>query len=78
MGTSVPIYRANKSALIERRTAFEFVTDFAARFLANVHVWRERSRVRRQLTAMSERDFNDMGVSWSQIDYEINTPFWRE
>lgn len=42
---------------------------------------RDRSRMRRQVMAMlavmSERDLNDMAVSWSDIEYEINKPFWE-
>lgn len=38
--------------------------------------------MRRQLAAMlavmSERDLNDMTVCWSDIENEINKPFWRE
>ncbi|MGL5164984.1 MAG: DUF1127 domain-containing protein [Afipia sp.] len=40
--------------------------------------WRRRSRERRQLGAMSERDLNDMGMSWAEVATEIKKPCWRE
>lgn len=78
MGNSVPVYPADRSSLRQRQTTFELIAAQASRCRANVRIWRERSRVRRQLAAMSECDLGDIGVSWSQIDYEINKPFWRE
>lgn len=42
---------------------------------------RERSRMRRQyaalLAVMGERGLNDMGVRRSDIEYELNKPFWE-
>ncbi|MBX9819444.1 DUF1127 domain-containing protein [Afipia birgiae] len=40
--------------------------------------WRRRIRDRRELGAMSERQLNDMGMSWPEIAFEIEKPFWRE
>jgi uncharacterized protein YjiS (DUF1127 family) len=40
--------------------------------------WRERSRVRRQLAAMNERELQDMGICRADIADEIGRPFWRE
>jgi uncharacterized protein YjiS (DUF1127 family) len=45
--------------------------------LAAVRLWRERSRTRRQLAAMSERELQDMGICRSEIADEIAHPFWR-
>jgi uncharacterized protein YjiS (DUF1127 family) len=39
--------------------------------------WRNRTRYRRALAQMSERELADIGVSWSQIAEQINRPFWR-
>jgi uncharacterized protein YjiS (DUF1127 family) len=39
--------------------------------------WRERSRVRRLLAAMSARELQDIGVSHSDIAHEIGKPFWQ-
>ncbi|MFK4385332.1 DUF1127 domain-containing protein [Bradyrhizobium sp. USDA 223] len=35
---------------------------------------RERSRVRYQLAAMTERELQDFGVSWSEIEHELRKP----
>jgi uncharacterized protein YjiS (DUF1127 family) len=40
--------------------------------------WRERSRVRRQLAVMSERELQDIGKCWPEIAYEASKPFWRK
>lgn len=40
-------------------------------------VWRDRRRQRRELTLWTERDLHDVGVSWSDIVYEAEKPFWR-
>jgi uncharacterized protein YjiS (DUF1127 family) len=39
--------------------------------------WHERSRVRRQLAAMNERELQDIGVCRADIAEEIGRPFWR-
>ncbi|MGL4260980.1 MAG: DUF1127 domain-containing protein [Afipia sp.] len=43
-----------------------------------VGMWRKRIRDRRELGAMSERQLNDIGMSWPEIAFEIEKPFWRE
>ena len=43
-----------------------------------VRMWRKRIRDRRELGAMSERQLNDIGMSWPEIAFEIEKPFWRE
>jgi uncharacterized protein YjiS (DUF1127 family) len=42
-----------------------------------VRMWRERSRGRRQLAAMSERELHDMGIGRMDAAHEIGKPFWR-
>jgi uncharacterized protein YjiS (DUF1127 family) len=42
-----------------------------------LHVWRERQRMRRELTQWTERDLHDVGLSWSDIADEAEKPFWR-
>jgi uncharacterized protein YjiS (DUF1127 family) len=39
---------------------------------------RERSRTRRQLAAMSDRELHDIGVCRAEMACEISRPFWRE
>jgi uncharacterized protein YjiS (DUF1127 family) len=41
------------------------------------HVWRQRQLDRRQLAQLSPRDLHDIGLSWSDVAYEAEKPFWR-
>jgi uncharacterized protein YjiS (DUF1127 family) len=50
---------------------------FAA-IIALVRVWRERRRVRRQLSVMSARELEDIGLCRPEITHEIGKPFWRK
>lgn len=81
MGTSVPVYPASTCAP-RARTFRGALIDTLLHLLARLRLWRERSRRRRQLAAvfaaMSERDFNDLCVPFSSIEYEANKPFWWE
>ncbi|MBR1120349.1 DUF1127 domain-containing protein [Bradyrhizobium lablabi] len=43
-----------------------------------VLTWRERSRIRRQLAVMSDRELHDMGICRAEIADETAKPFWRE
>jgi len=43
-----------------------------------VRVWRERRRVRRQLSVMSVRELSDIGLCRGEITHEIGKPFWRK
>jgi uncharacterized protein YjiS (DUF1127 family) len=40
-------------------------------------IWRQRQLQRRQLAELTERDLHDVGLSWSDIAYEAEKPFWR-
>jgi uncharacterized protein YjiS (DUF1127 family) len=42
-----------------------------------LHVWRQRYQSRRELASWSERELHDIGISWSDIAYESEKPFWR-
>jgi uncharacterized protein YjiS (DUF1127 family) len=42
-----------------------------------LHVWHERYRTRRELANWTSRDLQDIGLSWSDIAYEADKPFWR-
>jgi uncharacterized protein YjiS (DUF1127 family) len=48
-----------------------------ARVAETLHVWRQRRLQRRELARWSERDLHDVGLSWSDIVYEAEKPFWR-
>jgi len=42
-----------------------------------LHVWRQRYKSRRELASWSERELHDVGISWSDVAYEAEKPFWR-
>jgi uncharacterized protein YjiS (DUF1127 family) len=42
-----------------------------------LHVWRERQVNRRQLAQLTARELHDVGLSWSDVAYEAEKPFWR-
>ncbi len=42
-----------------------------------VHTWRQRQIQRRELAQWNERDLHDIGLSWSDVVYEAEKPFWR-
>jgi uncharacterized protein YjiS (DUF1127 family) len=48
-----------------------------ARTLDTLRVWHKRQQDRRQLAQLSARDLHDVGLSWSDIVYEAEKPFWR-
>ena len=48
-----------------------------ARIGETLHVWRKRQQDRRQLAELTARDLHDVGISWSDIVYEAEKPFWR-
>lgn len=77
MGTSVPVYPASRCAP-RRRTFREFAAGAVTYVCSRAQSWRERYRMRCHLAAMGDRDLNDLGLSPSSIEYEINKPFWRD
>ena len=48
-----------------------------ARTLETLRIWRKRQRDRQVLAQLSPRDLHDVGLSWSDIVYEAEKPFWR-
>lgn len=42
-----------------------------------LRTWRDRYRQRDELLHLSERDLNDVGVSWDDVAHEASKPFWR-
>lgn len=42
-----------------------------------LHIWRQRQIQRRELAQWTERDLHDIGLSWSDVVYEAEKPFWR-
>jgi uncharacterized protein YjiS (DUF1127 family) len=60
-----------------RRSLQYALLAIARSVLMLVATWRERSRVRRQLAVMSDRELHDMGVCRAEVADEIGRPFWR-
>jgi len=50
---------------------------FFAQLREIFHIWRQRQIQRRQLAELTARDLHDVGLSWSDIAYEAEKPFWR-
>jgi uncharacterized protein YjiS (DUF1127 family) len=42
-----------------------------------LHLWHQRQIQRRELAQWTERDLHDIGLSWSDVVYEAEKPFWR-
>lgn len=55
-------------------------TPLAGTFTAFNHVlatWRRRAKERRELSALDARTLRDLGLSASDVNFEVNKPFWR-
>ena len=50
---------------------------FLARVMKTLTVWRDRSAQRQALASLSEYQLHDIGLSRSQVSYEIEKPLWR-
>jgi uncharacterized protein YjiS (DUF1127 family) len=48
-----------------------------AQISETLHTWHHRQQQRRELTQWTERDLHDVGLSWSDVVYEAEKPFWR-
>lgn len=49
---------------------------FAA-FGAILATWRQRAKERRELAQIDSRIARDLGISPTEIQFEVNKPFWR-
>jgi uncharacterized protein YjiS (DUF1127 family) len=50
---------------------------FLAQLSDTFRTWRQRQHQRRELAQWTERDLHDIGLSWSDVVYEAEKPFWR-
>lgn len=39
--------------------------------------WRQRARQRKELSTLDSRTLRDLGLSASDVNFEVNKPFWR-
>jgi uncharacterized protein YjiS (DUF1127 family) len=49
-----------------------------ARAAETLRIWRKRSRERRALAELDERDLHDFGATRVDVFAEVRRPFWRE
>jgi uncharacterized protein YjiS (DUF1127 family) len=42
-----------------------------------LRTWRQRFEQRYELARISERDLNDVGLTWDDVAHEVDKPFWR-
>ena len=47
-----------------------------ARVGATLRLWRKRIHQKHALALLNERDWHDMGISQSDVQAELNRPFW--
>ena len=60
------------------KSTFAIVGSILTMAMTIASAWRERSRARRQLAALSDREWQDIGACWSEISAEAGKPFWRK
>jgi len=48
-----------------------------ARIGSTLRQWRQRSRERRALASLTERELADFGASTADVYRELSAPFWR-
>ncbi len=65
------------STCLHESTANHPSSALLARLGDTLHTWRQRQIQRRELAQWSERDLHDIGLSWSDVVYEAEKPFWR-
>jgi uncharacterized protein YjiS (DUF1127 family) len=53
------------------------VPSLLSEVVETLHVWHERYRTRKELSQLSARDIRDVGLSWTDVAWEANKPFWR-
>ena len=63
----ISLHYSSKAPLAGTYAAFNHI-------LAN---WRRRARERRELASLDTRTLRDLGLSSSEIQFEVNKPFWR-
>jgi uncharacterized protein YjiS (DUF1127 family) len=52
-------------------------TSFLGDLGQTLRVWRRRYVERAELAAWTDRDLNDVGLSWGDVAHEVEKPFWR-
>jgi uncharacterized protein YjiS (DUF1127 family) len=55
----------------------ELAVAVAVHAVLKLMVWQERARERRRLATLDDHMLRDIGLSRSQVEYEISKPFWQ-
>ena len=63
----ISLHYSSKAPLAGTYTAFNHI-------LAS---WRRRARERRELATLDSRTIRDLGLTTSDVQFEVNKPFWR-
>jgi uncharacterized protein YjiS (DUF1127 family) len=58
--------------------ALDRLTGSVKRAFDSVRAWRQRSRDRAELSALSDRMLSDIGITRADAVFLSNKPFWRE
>jgi uncharacterized protein YjiS (DUF1127 family) len=64
-------------ALVVAPAARPRSSHFAPSILGTLKLWRARSRSRRHLARLDDRDLADIGITHAEQLLECNKPFWR-
>ena len=65
------------STLTQETMTNHHVPGVLAQLGETFRIWRRRYQSRRELSQWTERDLHDIGLSWSDVAYEAEKPFWR-
>jgi uncharacterized protein YjiS (DUF1127 family) len=64
---------------LSRRDALaNAIPSLQKKFVETLREWRHRSRSRRDLMTLSNRDLWDMRLTRAEAEQEASKPFWRE
>ncbi len=63
----ISLHFSSKAPLAGTFTAFADV----------IGTWRQRNRERRELAQLDDRSLRDLGLNSSNVQFEVNKPFWR-
>ena len=63
--------------VLTRRLILTFGTLSLRHIPELIRLWQKRTRTRRQLAALNDRQLADIGISHSERQDELSKPFWR-
>ena len=59
------------------RTGNAIPASLATRLADTLLEWMDRARSRHSLARLTESELKDIGLSRSEVGYEVRKPFWR-